>query len=215
MQYAFDRVAEVLASGLSRRRALKAFVAASGGVLMSRWIGGETAVEETAFAAQGHAEGTAGSVRQAVSLLIELPGGHTPVIHLRDRHPGRISYQGEHITMIPHIMDVGQVELAVYRGPQTSPALQKRVTLPLEAGSIAEMARTQLNLAFMPGLAVAVGPRGEVAAETQAEMMSGDCSVWCCWQGSLSGCACCCTQGDPSCGSCCDAGCCPACNPPA
>ena len=213
MEHPFDRVVSALASGLTRRGALKALTVASGGVLAGYWGRGGEFGGEPVFA-QGHGAATAKSNR-AISLLIQLPGGHTPVLDLRDRHPGKISFRGEDITMIPHIMDFGQVELAVYRGRQSSPILQKRVMISLGDDSIARAERTPLNLAFMPGLAVGALAAREVAAETAAEMMSGDCSVFCCWGGSASGCSVCCDSRDPSCGSCCDSGCCPACTPPA
>jgi hypothetical protein len=204
MNDTFDTFARVVATGLPRRQLLKGIGTGFGVALATMGRPSELLAYEQRQAGR--------SKRKAISLVVHMPGGHRPVLTLFDRSVGRLSYNGLNLKIIPQIAAVGRtVEVSLYTPAGNSATLQQRLTLTLHRKGQRDASPTQLGFAEAQGLAVAALMHDDMPVSSTYNP-DLDCTVSCCWGGSLSGPACCCRPGDPGCGSCCDAGWCPACS---
>lgn len=206
MMNTLDTFARTVATGLPRRQVLKGMVGAGVGATLAT-IGRSTEVLADEQRPPRHSKAAA-----AVALVVHLPNGHRPVLTLFDRRVGRVSYEGQHLSLVPQISDVARaIELSVYTGAKTSTTLKKRLTLPLYGRRQFDAPPTSLGFPEAPDMAIAALMHDDLPI-LSTDNPDLDCTVWCCFGGELSGQACCCSAGDPSCGSCCDAGHCPACS---
>lgn len=207
MEHTLDRLAEAIAVGMPRRDILKGIVGASVGAVAAGFGAGNTL---RAFASTPP---IAGKTMPAVSLLVRIPSGNTPILTLGDRLVGRVSYNGEQVSLVPHISTrTRTVQLSVYRGTKSAATLVKRISLPLHGKRQLDAKLTELHLGFLQPMAVAALAHNDIPL-VAAAAADDDCTVHCCDGGEHSAQAVCCKAGDPSCGSCCDAGHCPACLP--
>lgn len=151
---------------------------------------------------------------QSVTVRLFMPTGHVPQFQLNDRYTGSMKFAGRQYTFMPAI-SAGQkaVELSIFDSSTSRPILAQKVNLPLWENDTADVGPTaSLSLPSWPTIAVGAIRVKEVdvlASQLDVE----DCSVNCCWGGSMSAGACCCDRDKPdTCGACCDAGFCPACS---
>lgn len=207
MNTPLDNLSIALGSELPRRDVMK-----SVGAILAGMAAGFTQ-GQPAFAQAAASQMAMATTMNAVTLKLTLPSGHSPQLHLTDRHPGKLTLKGRTLSFVPSIVKTTRsLELSIYDGAGASPVLARRLTLPIsDAVKWQDAPVVALNIATIPGMSVAALWPREVGMATE-QLEADDCTVNCCWGGSISACAACCDTANPNCGQCCDAGCCPGCS---
>lgn len=208
MNSSIDKVAAAVASGMPRRDLIRYLAS--------------TIVASSAFGL-GAARSSAQSPKnmpgyhrmRAVTFKVGLPTGHTPLLHVPDRFPGKVWLHGQaKYTFIPQMIEgTRNVDVSIYRDDPRSPTLIGRMSLPVtRPKKSAEAVTKAINIPELQGWSLAALWDRDVDVPPSFSE-ENDCVVTnCCYGGGGQACAVCCNPDDPNCGSCCDSGCCPPCS---
>ncbi len=183
MKGTFEHISRLFGSEMPRRDAMRAAAVTILGAAAAPLL------PKTAYASQ---EVPNGKKTRSIAFSLRLPSGERPVINLADRFTGRLTYKGETVTFVPNILGTGYTEVSIYRENRGETQLATRITLPVtRPKKSTDAPQVPVELAFLPGFSMAaIWERDvKVLPDYTAE---ADCSVSCCWGGSLSGGACCC-----------------------